>query len=49
VAHFDRLAGTDGLRLGIEGGSDIGALSSGWGSQAGGFESTATAYHLYPR
>jgi uncharacterized protein YbbC (DUF1343 family) len=38
VSHFDRLAGTDSLRLGILAGDDVAALTSGWGAQLAAFQ-----------
>jgi uncharacterized protein YbbC (DUF1343 family) len=36
-SHFDRLAGTDALRLGIDAGYDVARLTSGWQAQLEGF------------
>jgi len=48
VAHFDRLAGTDALRLGIETGLGIAELTAGWADDIEGFERLRTPYLLYP-
>jgi uncharacterized protein YbbC (DUF1343 family) len=47
VAHFDRLAGTDGLRLGLEAGSSVEELATGWARQAQQFEDLRGRYLLY--
>jgi uncharacterized protein YbbC (DUF1343 family) len=46
-AHFDRLAGTDALRLGLEGGMDAAALTTAWDEAASGFEARRAPYLLY--
>ena len=48
-AHFDRLAGTDALRLGIEAGRAMDALTAAWPSQRADFVEAAAPYRLYPR
>jgi uncharacterized protein YbbC (DUF1343 family) len=48
VAHFDRLAGTDMLRLGIEAGQDLESLTATWSAQLVSFEATRTPYLIYP-
>jgi len=47
VAHIDRLAGTDALRLGIDAGLDAAALTAAWEVQARGFETLRAPYLLY--
>lgn len=49
VAHFDRLAGTDALRLGIESGGDLAALTGSWAAPLAAFETLAQPYRIYPR
>lgn len=48
VAHFDRLAGTDGLRLGIDAGMSVEELVAGWDEGIAGFEALASRYLIYP-
>ena len=48
VSHFDRLAGTDQLRLGIENGADLEALTATWASQAAAFKTLRSPYLIYP-
>jgi uncharacterized protein YbbC (DUF1343 family) len=47
VAHFDRLAGTDALRLGIEAGQGIETLTAGWAEALSAFEKLRAPYLLY--
>lgn len=47
VAHFDRLAGTDALRQGIEAGDEVDALTAGWAEALAAFEAMAAPYRLY--
>lgn len=47
-SHFDRLAGTDGLRTGIEAGMSVDELTAGWAEALRGFEATRTPYLIYP-
>lgn len=47
AAHFDRLAGTDALRLGIEAGQGIEALTTGWAAALSAFEALRAPYLLY--
>lgn len=47
VAHFDRLAGTDRLRLGIEAGEGIETLTSGWAAALADFKAMRTPYLIY--
>lgn len=47
VAHFDRLAGTDALRLGIEAGAELDDLTAGWEEQLRAFESLRDPYLIY--
>jgi len=48
ASHFDRLAGTDRLRLGIEEGLDIESLRSGWDEGLAEFRSVRERYLIYP-
>ncbi len=48
VAHFDRLAGTDALRLGIEEGLGLDELTADWPEQLATFDGLRTPYLLYP-
>jgi len=48
VRHFDRLAGTDALRLGIEAGQDFDTLISGWDGPLADFEQLRAPYLIYP-
>jgi len=47
-SHFDRLAGTDRLRLGIERGESLGALTADWDQQVADFMALREPYLLYP-
>jgi uncharacterized protein YbbC (DUF1343 family) len=47
VAHFDRLAGTDALRLGIVGGRNVQQLTKGWAEQIRTFEELRKPYLIY--
>ena len=46
-AHFDRLAGTDSLRLSIETGADFTELISAWESENQAFEQLRSPYLIY--
>ena len=46
-AHFDRLAGTDSLRLRIETGADFAELISTWESENQAFEQLRSPYLIY--
>ena len=46
-AHFDRLAGTDALRLGIEAGQDFAALTAEWDEGVREFEQLRRPYLIY--
>ncbi|MEJ2540984.1 MAG: DUF1343 domain-containing protein, partial [Gemmatimonadota bacterium] len=46
-SHFDRLAGTDALRLGIEAGLGLDELQRGWAEARGAFWASAQEYLLY--
>jgi uncharacterized protein YbbC (DUF1343 family) len=46
-AHFDRLAGTDQVRLGIIAGHDVDRLTSGWDVQLAAFQRVRSKYLLY--
>ena len=45
--HFDRLAGTDALRLGIEAGRDLAALTTAWDEGVRDFERLRRPYLIY--
>ena len=47
TAHFDRLAGTDQIRLGVEQGLDLDALTAVWDLSVRSFETLRTPYLLY--
>jgi uncharacterized protein YbbC (DUF1343 family) len=47
VAHFDRLAGTDALRLGIESGAGFETLTAGWAPDLASFERLRAPYLIY--
>lgn len=49
AAHFDRLAGTDALRLGINQGLDPSALTADWADQRASFEAKRAPYLIYGR
>jgi len=46
-AHFDRLAGTDELRLGIEAGQGFAALTAAWDERVSEFERLRSPYLIY--
>lgn len=46
-AHFDRLAGTDSLRLSIEAGAGFTELTSAWESETQAFEQLRSPYLIY--
>ncbi|MGW8267449.1 MAG: exo-beta-N-acetylmuramidase NamZ family protein [Longimicrobiales bacterium] len=48
VGHFDRLAGTDRLRAGIEEGSTVEALRAGWDEALRAFMAKREPYLIYP-
>jgi uncharacterized protein YbbC (DUF1343 family) len=48
VAHFDRLAGTDRLRAGIDAGSSVEELRSGWDEGLRDFAAKRERYLIYP-
>lgn len=48
VAHFDRLAGTDALRMGLEEGATLEELRRGWEEDLARFRQQRQAYLLYP-
>jgi len=48
TAHFDRLAGTDALRLGIEDGATLDALTADWPEQLAAFDALRQPYLIYP-
>lgn len=48
ASHFDRLAGTDALRLGIEAGEDLDALTRAWEADRRAFEAQRQPYLIYP-
>jgi uncharacterized protein YbbC (DUF1343 family) len=47
ASHFDRLAGTDALRLGLERGDDLDTLTSGWRAEISSFQQLRASYLLY--
>ena len=47
VAHFDRLSGTDAVRLGILAGASVEEVTSSWGSAIVAFRTRRAAYLLY--
>ncbi len=47
VAHFDELAGTDALRLGIDRGEGVGRLTAGWSREIKRFRALRQPYLLY--
>lgn len=47
VAHFDRLAGNDALRMGIEAGDGLEALTASWDTALSDFERLRTPYLIY--
>jgi uncharacterized protein YbbC (DUF1343 family) len=49
VTHFDRLAGTDDLRLGIDAGGSLAEITAGWRDQRAAFESARAPYLIYDR
>ena len=46
-AHFDRLAGTDALRLGLEAGQGVAELTASWPAQVAAFEARRAPYLIY--
>ena len=46
-AHFDRLSGTDAIRLGLVAGASFDDLVSSWDSDVRGFETVRAPYLLY--
>lgn len=46
-SHFDRLAGTDRLRLGIEAGEGVDELTADWSEAVVAFERTRASYLIY--
>ena len=48
-SHFDRLAGTDRLRLAIERGAAFEDITSAWDGDVAAFEALARSYLIYPR
>lgn len=47
-AHFDRLAGTDDLRIGLDAGADFSTLTDGWAAQVESFERARAPWLIYP-
>lgn len=47
AAHFDRLAGTDALRSGIDAGLSFAELTAGWAEQRAAFEVTRARHLIY--
>ena len=48
-AHFDRLAGTDRIRLAIERGAALDEITAEWAEGVAAFEALALPYRIYPR
>ncbi len=48
VAHFDRLAGTDALRLGVEAGASLETLTGSWATELEAFRALRSPYLIYP-
>lgn len=48
TAHFDRLAGTDALRLGIVAGRSVDELTGGWDEALDAFQARRRPYLIYP-
>jgi uncharacterized protein YbbC (DUF1343 family) len=48
TGHFDRLAGTDGLRAGIDEGLPVSSLREGWDAALEAFRRLSSGYLLYP-
>ncbi|MCG6954872.1 MAG: DUF1343 domain-containing protein [Gemmatimonadetes bacterium] len=46
--HFDRLAGTDQLRMGIDAGQAAATLTQGWAAQDSTFRTLRTPFLIYP-
>lgn len=46
-SHFDRLAGTSTLRLGLEAGDDFATLTAGWDGAVADFERLRAPYLIY--
>lgn len=46
-SHFDRLAGTDRLRLGVEAGEDVETIVAAWAEQLRDFRARRAPYLLY--
>jgi uncharacterized protein YbbC (DUF1343 family) len=49
IAHFDRLAGTDRIRLGLEAGLGVDELREGWDEALANFKELRGPYLIYPR
>jgi len=47
AAHFDRLAGTDALRIGIEAGEGLETLTATWSARLADFEQLRSPYLIY--
>ena len=47
VSHFDRLAGTDALRLGIVAGQGLDELTADWNTRTAAFEALRSPYLIY--
>jgi uncharacterized protein YbbC (DUF1343 family) len=47
-AHFDRLAGSDRLRLELLAGADVDAIVAPWDARRSAFEAAARRHHIYP-
>jgi uncharacterized protein YbbC (DUF1343 family) len=46
-AHFDRLAGTDRIRLGIEAGQDVDEITAGWDDALAAYRERVAPYLIY--
>jgi uncharacterized protein YbbC (DUF1343 family) len=47
-SHFDRLAGTDGLRRAIVAGAGLDEIRSGWREELEAFQRVREQYLIYP-
>jgi uncharacterized protein YbbC (DUF1343 family) len=47
-AHFDRLAGSNGLRIAIEAGATPGEIATTWRDYEAAFQERAAPFWLYP-
>ena len=49
IRHFDRLAGTDLIRLGIDDGLSVTEMREGWDEALERFQEMRAPYLIYPR